>query len=425
MKTHPTSPIRPQQILLLLSTTVVTVCIALGIIRWWAPQLLGVPADLRLVQVSDEVPPFFEGVFRREDFSSQAFIINDPFIQRAKPLMPAGDGVGPHDLLGFRNASIPHRAAIITIGDSQTYGNNAPLDKNWPSQLQRCVRGGESTLYNMSVGGWGAIEYLQIFEKALYLRPEIVVVAFYTGNDPYETFWQAYAKDEFVALRPNQDLADDDIPPLNYPPPAAEQIAVVFDDGTQTVFTPQLRFASNQDDPAIDAAYALMSEVARIITGAAADHGVRALFTIIPTKELAFARKVADQEKDLGYAPYDRLIAAESARLDHLADQIRAIPGAQYVDVLSPLQQAVLTQEAVYPSTSDGHPLAAGYGVIAASLAREPVKLSNCYRMRHRRSWCCAVRRDSIAQVSGPTRSAPRTRPGEIFPRDRFLGRDT
>ena len=50
-----------------LATATVTLVLSLGLIRWLAPALLGVPSDLQLVQVSREVPPFFAGVFRAED----------------------------------------------------------------------------------------------------------------------------------------------------------------------------------------------------------------------------------------------------------------------------------------------------------------------------------------------------------------------
>jgi hypothetical protein len=52
--------------LLLSISVLVTLIAALGIIRWMAPGLLGVPVDLQLVQVDEKLPPFYEGAFRRE-----------------------------------------------------------------------------------------------------------------------------------------------------------------------------------------------------------------------------------------------------------------------------------------------------------------------------------------------------------------------
>ncbi|MGI9304016.1 MAG: hypothetical protein ACR2RB_15145 [Gammaproteobacteria bacterium] len=42
---------------------------------------------------------------------------------------------------------------------------------------------------------------------------------------------------------------------------------------------------------------------------------------------------------------------------------------ARYVDVVEPLQEAALSAPALYPQDTDGHPLAAGYEVIATAMA--------------------------------------------------------
>src|SRR5210317_1243898 len=53
--------------LLTLAVTLITIVITVTSLRYYAPQLLGIPADLQLVQVSKEVVPFFDGIFREED----------------------------------------------------------------------------------------------------------------------------------------------------------------------------------------------------------------------------------------------------------------------------------------------------------------------------------------------------------------------
>ena len=140
--------------MLALGVTVVTVALALGLIRLFAPQLLGVSRDLQLVRASKEVPPFFDNVFRREDYEGQDFIIQDPYVKRARPLLPEDPGMGPHDILGFRNRSIPNFADVVVIGDSQTYGNNALLVDNWPSRMQAVLTDKRAVVYSMAVGGW-------------------------------------------------------------------------------------------------------------------------------------------------------------------------------------------------------------------------------------------------------------------------------
>lgn len=350
-------------------STLVTLFLALGILRWMAPQLLGIPVDLQMVQVSKEVPPFFDGVFRDEDYNSNNFIIPDPYLKRAKPLYPEIGAAGPHDILGFRNRAIPNSATIVAIGDSQTYGNNVILEKNWPSQLQMKLDETQSGLYAMAVGGWGAVEYLEVFPKALRFEPRVVVVAFYTGNDPLESFRLAYAGERWKSLRPNATLTEQDMPKVVFPPPESEWWTADFADGTSMTFTPRLRLGSNDDHAAARAGYAVMAEVARRLGTMADENHTTLVFTIIPTKELVYERRV-ERDKLQPPSDYSALVKAERTNLEQLARQLQTIPGALYVDVLESMQEAALTASGMYPGNLNGHPLSRGYAVLAETLAQ-------------------------------------------------------
>ena len=124
--------------MLLSISVLVTLIASLGIIRWIAPDLLGVSSNLQLVQLDEKLPAFYEGVFRRDKENAGELLLNDPLTRvRARPFLHDMQplGYGPHDILGFRNYSVPRVADVVTIGDSQTYGNNAFLSGNWPSNL--------------------------------------------------------------------------------------------------------------------------------------------------------------------------------------------------------------------------------------------------------------------------------------------------
>ena len=113
---------------LLLASSLISLAAALLLIRWLAPGLLGIPVDLQLVQVGKKVPPFFEGVFRPEDYASKKFILQDPITGvRAHPFFPDMVIDGPTDLLGFRNRQVPNIADLIVIGDSQTLRRPPPV----------------------------------------------------------------------------------------------------------------------------------------------------------------------------------------------------------------------------------------------------------------------------------------------------------
>lgn len=357
---------------LLIGIVTVTLLIAIGLLRVFAPGLLRIPASLQLVKVSKKVPPFYEGIFRKEDFDSREFQINDPYVEiRAKPLIPElwmKQLVGPHDILGFRNRYVPNVADIVVIGDSQTYGNNVVMENNWPNQMLGNLNKKKPVLYCMAAGGWGAVQYFDMFEKALLLQPRIIIVAFYTGNDPLESFEVAYNIDKWKSLRIDPALTSKDVPNVEFPAPESEWRHVRFKDGVETIFTPRLRFASNQDHSAVRAGYAIMLEVARQMSIKTQSLNIRLVFTLIPTKEMVYAEKFL-HDQIIPSEDYLTLIGAEEKNLRTLSFELDQLPNAVYVDLLTPLQQAALKPEPLYPPDINGHPIAAGYKVIADTLS--------------------------------------------------------
>jgi lysophospholipase L1-like esterase len=350
----------------------IAVLLGIGLLRLLAPGLLGAPAPIEIVQVEEKVVPFYENVFREErchNRTGEVSFVKVPYLyQRMCPFADDLGKLGPTDLLGFRNRSVPAVADIITIGDSQTHGSNANVENNWPSQLARMLDRKRPVLYNMSVGGWGALEYLEIFRKARAFKPRVVVVAFYTGNDPLDSYTRAYARDRWQKMRDPSLTEPVSTPKLNYPPPEEEWWHVALENGEKTVFTPKLRYAANEDHPAVKAGYAVMLNAARQIVREAANEKV--IFTIIPTKELAFAKRIELEEIEMN-DDYKDLVTAEKANLSELAGALSGIKGAQYVDVLTPLQDAVVKSARTYPSSRDGHPMPKGYRVIANALLND------------------------------------------------------
>ena len=359
--------------LLILATSLATLLIALGLLRWLAPGLLGVPQsvpmDLKLVRLSKEVPAFYENIFSREDEKrDDNYLINDPLMQvRAPGFYPDYFAMGPNDVLGFRNRAVPNVADIVVIGDSQTYGNNAHLELNWPSQLGRRLAASEARVYAMATGGWSGIQYLQAAKFARKFQPRLIIVAFYSGNDAMEAFTLAYGNEHWKALRPDPGLSENDAPKIVFPPPRNEWWEVRFAGGVQTVFTPGLRLAANDRSlAAVRAGYAVLARTAEQIASDAA--GVRLIMTIIPTKEYAYEKRVA-AEKLSAPPAYTQLVANEKANISELAAKLGNLPGVRYVDLVAPLQQAAMADAALYPDTADGHPQNAGYAKIAEAIA--------------------------------------------------------
>ncbi len=352
--------------LLLTVSAVLTVFIALTAIRWFAPNLIGGSPDLQIVKEDKAVPPFFDNVFRTEDYSSEEFILPDPrSIIRGKPLY-TGAEVGPNDILGFRNRSIPNVADIVTIGDSQTYGNNALLELNWPNQMRRHIGGPDPVVYDMSVGGWNAPQYLEIFPKALLFKPRVIVVAFYTGNDPLMSFLHVYGSDNWPELRVDKTLTVEDAPPV--PPAKSDHWTVRFQDGTKMRFTPKRRLISNNtESPAAMAGYGIIKAVVKKIGELSKKSGTPVIFTIIPTKELVYEKRIVREGIALQDS-YSKLVSDERRNIIDLAGYIRSLDGLEYVDILAPLENAAMSAQ-LYPSGRNGHPLPVGYDVIGQAVS--------------------------------------------------------
>jgi len=108
-------------------------------------------------------------------------------------------GSGGHDEWGFRNKVRPEAAEIVAIGDSMTYGIAATSDGAWPSQLQQLSG---KTVYNLALGGYGPIQYLHLLRtKAKSLRPSIVIVGLYFGNDFVDTYNAVYSNEFWAKYR--------------------------------------------------------------------------------------------------------------------------------------------------------------------------------------------------------------------------------
>lgn len=355
--------------LLLSAVALVTLAASLGILRWLAPQLIGLPVDLRLVKTSETVPPFYEGVFRQADYSTDELLLNDPVtVTRGRPRFPELATLGPHDVLGFRNREVPLYADIAVIGDSQTYGNNVALESNWPSRMTEALIDHQSVTYNMASGGWGGVQYLEMATKATTFQPRLLIVAFYTGNDSLESFRLAYELEQFKDLRPTPDLGAEDMPAVKFPAPPEQLWKVSFEDGFETTFTPSLRLPANDDHPVVRAGYGVMANAAREIRRVTRPFGAAVIFTIIPTKEYVFSDKIRHE----GIVPppeYQRLVSEEAKQIAEFADTLRSIPDADYVDVTKPLIAAAVAGHSIYPGNENGHPVEGGYAVIAEALA--------------------------------------------------------
>jgi hypothetical protein len=94
-----------------------------------------------------------------------------------------------HDANGFRNPSSHNQADIVTFGDSQTYGSGVLSNEAWPHVLSKTLR---TPVYNMALPSTGPLWNFDNLPDAMKLRPKMILLGFYFGNDLYDDF--AHAK---------------------------------------------------------------------------------------------------------------------------------------------------------------------------------------------------------------------------------------
>jgi len=113
---------------------------------------------------------------------------------------------GAHDSWGFRNKFIPITTDIVAIGDSHTYGITATSYNSWPSVLKRLT--GKNT-YNLSLGGYGPVEYFYLLQnKALTLKPSLIITGLYFGNDILNAYISVYENSYWSNLRNPKFIPD-------------------------------------------------------------------------------------------------------------------------------------------------------------------------------------------------------------------------
>jgi len=393
----PKRPIRIYRVLLTLVALLVSLAIAEGVLRL-----------VEKAQLGDRV--------------IQEKLIDDPIL--GLKLAPHTLG---HDANGFRNDSVPQHADVVVLGDSQTWGVNAERQEAWPQQLAKLSGRGA---YNMGMGGFGPVQYKAVLPQALRLSPRIVVVGFYLGNDIYDAYHMAYQYEAHRDLRSPAagDLSADTVGDksnlfwneekqfhatfgrnslaglsfwlrehlaigrlLNRTHlwPGAEDVdyeidkswAVAHPDrgavselpGRETVFTTAYRLAGlDLDEPRIVEGIRISTDLlAQMQTETQRNHA-RLIVLLLPTKEAVYA---SAQNGKLNLDPtYQKLVKMEGRVRSEILSTCEK-NGIPAIDALPYLSSSLDRGERIYPSTTESHPNAHGYFVIAAAVNENISKL--------------------------------------------------
>jgi len=139
-------------------------------------------------------------------------------------------GMAGLDELGFPNAGVVEKADVVCMGDSQCFGYRVRPPDAWPRQLEALIAQAQPadeqiayawsklglpkprsvqpagvidtaprprihsagarppTVYNMSFPMYSPLHSLRLLDEAYGLNPEVIVAAFYLGNDSHDSY---------------------------------------------------------------------------------------------------------------------------------------------------------------------------------------------------------------------------------------------
>jgi len=302
-----------------------------------------------------------------------------------------------NDANGYRNASVPERADIVALGDSNTWGASVGRYYTWPSVLARSTG---LTVYNMSMGGWGPVEFVAALPEALALRPRQVIIALYLGNDIYNAY-ASIARNTPAAAYIEETISV----PVEI---AADWIANVAEEEAKAngmiyaeAWTPEryeawsraepersrlLRIASTPvtlnptyrlygvdlQEPRIafglTVTKKLLTQMARMAMQADAQLAV----AVLPSKELVYCSMVEESHA----SPAWSRICRDEARIEaELEEHLRAL-GVESVSATETFRTAAAAGMEIYPGvdTHTGHEGTALFAQVASQLIHEPGK---------------------------------------------------
>jgi lysophospholipase L1-like esterase len=323
-------------------------------------------------------------------------------------------GTGAHDAWGFRNKTVPASAQIIAIGDSQTYGISAPAKDSWPAALQEISK---LSVYSLSLGSYGPVQYYHLLtNRALILKPRLVVVGFYFGNDLSNAYRMVQKNEHWRHLkRAGFPIVDEAMNPNEEEPTvgAAEPVAhsvrywlgthsVLYNvvvhsalgelvrvmeaksfagqaqdeaatlynkNGILTGFTPERRLkALDLKDPRMKEGLLISLDLFSRMNAYCLEHNVRFLVALIPTKENVYATYL-ENDHTLDNADAIRSLLANERTINATVKDFFKGRKIAYVDLLPDMQQQV-SRMPLYPGSYDGHPNKNGNRVIAETVAR-------------------------------------------------------
>lgn len=327
-------------------------------------------------------------------------------------------GSGGHDEWGFRNKEVPEKVSVVVIGDSQTYGYNATLDFSYPAQLGKLLN---KTVYNLSLGGYGPVQYDYLLSNfAIKLKPEYVIAGLYFGNDIADAYNTAYTLDHWKNLRSanlpdskdsSETSMDDELIKKKKKGIVADirhwlaGNSIIYQILTKVVFknlgsigsennadtdnavpfkneklkiekilTPQARFRT------VDTTRTKIKEGLRItldrlnsMTATCKSNNIKFIVLYIPTAEYVLSDHFKGSVNEQSLDNLQKLVDAENYMRAVISENL-ALSQTPVIDGASALKSKLGITSGIYLPGPDGHPTAAGYGILSEAIQQKLLK---------------------------------------------------
>jgi hypothetical protein len=262
----------------------------------------------------------------------------------------------------------------------------------------------------MSLGGYGPVQYYHLIKtKALSLKPRIIIIGLYLGNDILDSYRLIYKKDYWRHFRrPGLFIEHETAVPdarrpdrimgrlrhwlarhsvlyrmlaisfgdmtrffdLKYASRRSDvDIAILDSDTVLTGLTPARRLrALDLRDSKVREGLRLTLELFGRMRDLCEEQRIGLLVVVIPTKERVFT-EFLEKNSRLARSPLIDDLVRNERQVNRLMKTYFNEQRISYVDVLPELSGA-LPQRVPYPANQDGHPNAVGYEVIASAVDR-------------------------------------------------------
>ena len=370
----------------------------------------GIVSNLALVAVSGLVGVVLGELVARIVLNPSDYLSVEMVADDVLGAVPSADTKAEgFDGWGFRNPRVPDSAEVVAIGDSHTYGNTATMHDSWPYVFGRLSG---RAVYNMGLGGYGPNQYFHLFNsKALKLKPRMIIVGLYIGDDFENAFLITYGLDHWRYLRalpPGQ--VDFDIWERPRPESWHKQVRVwlsrhsvlyqlVFHGpllgrlqgefqirnadrisaSVTTIVVPEKKIFEafrpegmlrilDQENPSVREGMRITFKLLAEMNEISRKHGIGFLVVVIPTKEMVFADYLEHKPGlHLGDV-VDKLLGHERLARERTFKFLKESQ-ISYVDTLPALRQHV-GQELYARTAADMHPNANGYRVIGEAVAQ-------------------------------------------------------